>query len=120
CRRVACVRRVWHTPLPTTRHLPPRSARPKERESLGHLFLETGGGVAIVLVSSRERKRRQPGLAAHSPEFVGRLHLVGRVEGSEIHFDFVPGASENRRAAAGTKNPPGMFACFALDRHCVF
>ena len=46
------------------------------------LLLEPTRGVTIALVSSRERKRRQPGLAADDPELVGRPQLVRRIEGA--------------------------------------
>src|SRR5262249_43083320 len=35
------------------------------------------------------------------------------------HFDFVCGARENGRAAAGTEKPPSVVACFAIDRHRI-
>src|SRR5207237_3960679 len=80
-----------------------------------HLPLKATRGVTIALVSSRERKRRQPGLATDDPAFVGWHQLVRGVQGSQVHFDFVCGACENRRAAAGTEKPPGVVACFAID-----
>src|SRR5687767_7681893 len=40
------------------------------------LLLKATRGVTIALVSSRERKRRQPGLATDRPEFVGWHQLV--------------------------------------------
>src|SRR6202171_597363 len=76
-------------------------------------------GVTIALVSSRERKRRQPGLATDDPAFVGWHQLVRGIQGSQVHFDFVCGACENGRAAAGTEKPPGVVACFAIDRHRI-
>lgn len=54
----------------------PPVARPSETARF-ELFLEATRGVAIALVSFRQRKRRQPGLAADGPEFVGRPQLVG-------------------------------------------
>jgi hypothetical protein len=39
-------------------------------------------GVTIALVSSRERKRRQPGLATDDPAFVGWHQLVRGIQGS--------------------------------------
>jgi hypothetical protein len=83
------------------------------------LLLKATRGVTIVVVSSRERKRRQPGLATDDPAFVGWHKLVRGIQGSQVHFDFVCAACENRRAAAGTKKPPGVVACFAIDRHCI-
>src|SRR5690348_2011345 len=74
-------------------------------------------GVTIAIVSSRERKRRQPRLATDDPAFVGRRQLVRGIEGSQVYFDFVCAARENGRAAAGTEKPPGVVSCFALDRH---
>src|SRR3979409_1664429 len=76
-------------------------------------------GVTIVVVPSRERKRRQPGLATDDPAFVGWHQLVRGIQGSQVHFDFVCGARENGRAAAGTEKPPGVVACFASDRHRI-
>src|SRR5205823_12153928 len=87
---------------------------------MDHLLLKATRGVTIALVSSRERKRRQPGLAAHDPAFVGWHQLVRGIQGSQIHFDFVGAASENGRAAAGTEIPAGVVARFALDRHRAF
>src|SRR5437763_6596768 len=87
--------------------------------SRSHLLLRATRGVTIALVSSRERKRRQPGLATDDPAFVGWHQLVRGIQGSEVHFDFVCGACENGRAAAGTEKPPGVVACFAIDRHRI-
>src|SRR5262249_25488575 len=50
---------------------------------------------------------------------VGRHQLVGGIQGSQVHLDFVGGASENGRAAAGTEKPPGVVACFAVDRYRI-
>src|SRR5688572_15143295 len=83
------------------------------------LFLKATRGVTIALVSSRERKRRQPGLATDDPAFVGWPQLVRGIQGPQVHFDFVGGACENGRAAAGTEKPPGVVACFAIDRHRI-
>src|SRR5688572_29575230 len=83
------------------------------------LLLKATRGVTIALVSSRERKRRQPGLATDDPAFVGWHQLVRGIQGSQVHFDFVCGACENGRAAAGTEKPPGVVACFAVDRHRI-
>jgi len=83
------------------------------------LLLEATRGVTIAVVSSRERKRRQPGLATDGPEFVGWPQLVGGIQGPQVHFYFVPAASENGRAATGTEKPPGVIACFAFDRHRI-
>jgi hypothetical protein len=83
------------------------------------LFLKATRGVAIALVSSGERKRRQPGLATDDPAFVGWRQLVRGVKGSEVHFDFIVGAGEDGRAAAGTEKPPGIVARFAIDRHRI-
>src|ERR1700681_1024286 len=85
-----------------------------------HLLLKATRAVTIALVSPRERKRRQPGLATDDPAFVGWHQLVRGIQGSQIHFDFVCAASENGRAAAGTEKPPGVVACFAFDRHRAF
>src|SRR5438105_5092020 len=76
-------------------------------------------GVRIALVSSRERERGQPGLATDDPAFVGWRQLVRGIQGSQVHFDFVGGACENGRAAAGTEKPSRVVACFAIDRHRI-
>ncbi|HPF27048.1 MAG TPA: hypothetical protein P5528_08660 [Steroidobacteraceae bacterium] len=76
-------------------------------------------GVTIALVSFRERKRRQPRLAADDPGFVCWYQLVRGIQGSQVDFDFVRRASENGRAAAGTEKPPGILAQFAIDRHSI-
>jgi len=84
-----------------------------------YLFLKASRDVAITLVSFRERKRRQPGLAVDDPAFIAWLQLVGRIQGSQVHFNFICGTRENGRAAAGTEKPPGVVACFAIDRHRI-
>src|SRR5256886_12164428 len=84
---------------------------------MDHLLLKATRRVTIALVSSRERKRRQPGLATDDPAFVGWHQLVGGIQGSEVHFDLIGGACENRRAAARAEGPPGIVAGLALDRH---
>lgn len=66
-----------------------------------------------------QRKRRQPGLATDGPASIGRHQLVRDIQGSQVHFDFVCAACENGGAAAGTEKPPGVVACFALDRHRI-
>src|ERR1700730_16681387 len=83
--------------------------------TIGDLLLKATLGVAIAVVSSRERKRRQPGLATDDPAFVGRHQLVRRIERPQIHFDFVFAPSEHGRAAARTEKPTAIVACFALD-----
>ena len=82
-------------------------------------LLEATRGVTIALVSPLKRKRRQPGLATDDPAFVGRRQLVGGIQRSQVHFDFVCAAPENGRSAAGTEKPPGVVACFAIDRHRI-
>jgi hypothetical protein len=47
-----------------------------------HLLLKPTRGVTIALVSSRERKRRQPGLTTDDPAFVGWHQLVRGIQGS--------------------------------------
>ena len=59
-------------------------------------FLEATRGLTIAVVSPRKRKRWQPGLATDGPEFVRWLQLVRVIQRSQVHFDFVCGASENR------------------------
>src|SRR6266498_2997315 len=86
---------------------------------MDHLPLKATRGVTIVVVSSRERKRRQPGLATDDPALVGWHQLVRGIQGPQVHFDFVGGACENGRAATGTEKPPGIVACFAIDRHRI-
>jgi hypothetical protein len=86
---------------------------------LTDLVLDPSRGLAITLVPSRERKRRQPGFAADGPAFVRRDQLIGGIERAQVHFDFVAGAREDRRAAARTEKPPGVVARFTMDRHCI-
>ncbi|CCV03991.1 hypothetical protein MESS2_1170004 [Mesorhizobium metallidurans STM 2683] len=50
---------------------------------------------------------------------MGWHQLAGRIQGSQVHFDFVRAACKNRRAAAGTEKTPGVVACFAIDRHRI-
>src|SRR5262252_5773682 len=76
-------------------------------------------GVTIAVVSSRERKRRQPGLATDDPALVGGHQLVRGIQGSQAHIDLICGAREHGRAAAGTEKPPGVVACLAVDRHRI-
>lgn len=57
------------------------------------LFLITT--LRIALVSSRERKRRQPGLAPDGPALVGRHQLAGGIQRSKMYFDFIRAAREN-------------------------
>ncbi|HMI87874.1 MAG TPA: hypothetical protein VK550_27515 [Polyangiaceae bacterium] len=45
--------------------------------------------------------------------------MIRGIQGSQVHFDFVCGARENGGAAAGAKKPPGVVACFAIDRHRI-
>src|SRR5262252_6207457 len=91
------------------------------REEARHvgLRLEATRGVTIAVVSSRERKRRQPGLATDDPAFVGWHQLVRGIQGSQVHFDFVRAARKDGRAAAGTEKPPGVVARLAGDRHRI-
>src|SRR5262245_38776268 len=72
------------------------------------LPFEAAGGVTIALVSSRERKRRQPGLATDGPELIRRLQLVRGIEASQVHPDLVRGKSEYGRAAMRTERAPGI------------
>src|SRR4030095_13367660 len=83
------------------------------------LLLKATRGVTIAVVSSLELKRRTPGFATDDPAFVGWPQLVRGIEGSQVHFDFVCAASENGGTAAGTEKPPGVVACFAIDRHRI-
>src|SRR5690606_30420650 len=76
-------------------------------------------GVAIALVSSRERKRRQPGFAADGPELVGRPQLVGGIQGAQAHLDLVGGAREHGGAATEAEEAPGIVARLAKDRHRI-
>src|ERR1700746_2541877 len=84
-----------------------------------NLLLEATRSVAVTLVSSCERERRQPGLAADDPAFVGRTELGRSIQRSEVHPNLVGPTSEHGRTAAGTEKPPGVVACFALDRHSI-
>src|SRR5690242_15151362 len=83
------------------------------------LLLKANRRVPIAFVSSAERKRRQPGLATDDPAFVGWHQLVRGIQGPQVDFDFIRGACENGRAAAGTEKPPGVVARFAVDRHRI-
>ena len=49
---------------------------------MDHLLLKATRSVTIALVSSRERKRQQPGLATDDPAFVGWHQLVRGIQGS--------------------------------------
>ena len=85
---------------------PPRPSRhlataPSHRSC--DLLLKAIRGVTIAVVSSRERKRRQPGLATDDPAFVGWHQLVRGIQGSYVHFDFVCAACENGRARSGDR-----------------
>jgi hypothetical protein len=111
---------LWHSirKLPVAR--PGDAACRHECTAADHdLLLKATRGVTIAVVSSSERKRRQPGLATNDPAFVGWRQLVRGIQASYVHFDFVCGACENRRAAAGTEKPPGVVACFAIDCHRI-
>ena len=46
------------------------------------LLLKATRGVTIAVISSRERKRWQPGLATDDPAFVGWHQLVRGIQGS--------------------------------------
>src|SRR5215218_4612759 len=81
--------------------------------------LKATRGVTIAVVSSLERKRRQPGLATDGPAFVGWHQLVRGFQRPQVHFDFVCAACENGGAAAGTEEPPDVVARFAVDRHRI-
>jgi hypothetical protein len=45
--------------------------------------------------------------------------LVGGIQRSQVHFDFICAASENGRTAAGAEKPPCIASCFAIDRHRI-
>src|SRR6185295_13007162 len=96
-----------------------RWQHPAPRPTSCDLLLKATRGVTIAVVSFRERKRRQPGLATDGPELVGWPQLVRGIQGSQVHFDLVGAARENGRAAAGTEKPPSVVACFAIDRHRI-
>src|SRR5688572_7645901 len=97
--------------------MPSESCRSPDRSC--DLLLKATRGVTIAVVSSLERKRRQPGLATDDPAFVGWHQLVRGIQGPYADFDFVCAACENGGAAAGTEKPPGVVACFAIDRHRI-
>src|SRR5437588_11356589 len=80
--------------------------RSREREELCGLRFEAGRGVAVAVVSSLERKRRQPGFATDDPEFIGWHQLVGGIQGPKVHADFALAAAENGRAAARAERAP--------------
>lgn len=90
-----------------------------DHKRIRRLFLETALGLAIPLISSRPWERRKPGFSPYRPEFVGRFQLIGRIQGTQVHFDFIPGAGKDGRAAAGTEKPAGIVACFSFDCHCL-
>jgi len=111
--------RLAHTLRHFELRLCTRASWPREHEGVhdsSHrscdLLLKATRGVTIAVVSSRERKRRQPGLATDDPAFVGWHQLVRGIQGSYVHFDFVCRACENGRAAAGTEK--------TARRSCVF
>lgn len=79
------------------------------------LSLEAARSGAIARVSPAQRKRWQPGLATHCPEFIARRQLVWGVQRSQAHFDLVGAAPENGRTAVGAEESPGVAARFALD-----
>ncbi len=88
----------------STQHLRHLVTAPSHRSC--DLRLKATRGVTIAVVSSRERKRRQPGLATDDPAFVGWHQLVRGIQGSQIHFDLVGGASEKDEPQRGQKNRP--------------
>lgn len=57
------------------------ASRQSSRGSTG-LRLKATRGVTIAVVSSCERKRRQPGLATDDPAFVGWHQLVRGIQGA--------------------------------------
>src|SRR3954451_1852909 len=73
--------------------------------------------VPIAFVTPGERKRRQPGLAADDPAFVGRHQLVWGIQRSEVDLDLGRGRPGPRRAAARTEEPPCIVARFAFHGH---
>src|SRR5579875_2524718 len=82
--------------------------------------LEASRGITIALVSPCQWKRRQPGLTADDPAFVGRHQLIGRVHGPQVHFDLIGCTRENGRATARTEMASRVAARFALDHHRTF
>jgi hypothetical protein len=83
------------------------------------LLLKATRSFTITVVSSRERKWRQPRLPADDPAFVSWHQLVRDIKGTQVHFDFVFASRENGRAAAGTEKPPGVVAGFTLNGHRI-
>src|SRR5690606_3168225 len=79
------------------------------------LRLESAYGVAIALVSPRQRERRQPGFAPHDPAFVARHQLVRSVEDPEVHLHLVSASRKHGGAAARAEVPPGIVARLAFD-----
>src|SRR5699024_7809165 len=71
----------------------------------------------IEVVASRQRKRRQPGLATNDPAFIGRHQQVRGIQGSQVHFAFVCAVCENGSTAAGAEIAPEVVTGFAIDRH---
>ena len=45
--------------------------------------------------------------------------MVGRIQRSEVYFDLVSAAGENRRAAVWAEEAPAVVAGFASDRHRI-
>src|SRR5688572_25220187 len=71
--------------------------------------------LAVALIVTLQRKRRQPGLAADDPVLVGRHQLIGHVQGPQMHFDLVVIAREDRRAAALAEVTTPVLSCLAFD-----
>src|SRR5215207_4658499 len=76
--------------------------------------------LAVAFIVSFQRKRRQPGFAANDPVLVGRHQLVGGVQRSQMHFDLVVIAREDRRAATLTEVTTPVLSCLAFDGDCNF
>lgn len=98
---------------PTTAHHAVMAASP---HACGLLFAAVGR-ITIAGVSSRERKWRQPGLAAGGPKLIGRHQLVGSIQRAEIHFDLVRSATEDGRSTARAEVTPPIVSGLAIDRH---
>jgi hypothetical protein len=85
----------------------------------GHLLLKAIRFVTTALVSFHVRKGWQPRLATDGPAFVGWLKLIGSIKGSQVHFDFVRTASENRRAAVRAKKTPSVISRFTANNYRI-
>jgi hypothetical protein len=83
------------------------------------LLFVAARSLTIAFEMFREREGREPGLATNSPQLVGGLELVRRVERSQIHDDLLVAAREQWRPTSRAEMPPFEIARFALDDNRV-